>query len=48
MDRTNQNSFLLDTSYMIPREYNLEIKARVNSEDVIYKDEIKFEIVSEK
>jgi len=48
MDRTNENSFILDTSYMIPREYNVEIKARVNSEDVFYKDEIKFEIVSEK
>jgi len=48
MDRTNENSFILDTSYMIPREYNVEIKARINSEDVIYKDEIKFEIVSEK
>ena len=48
MDRTNENSFLLDTSYMIPREYHVEIKARINSEDVFYRDEIKFEIVSEK
>ena len=48
MDRTNENSFILDTSYMIPREYNLEIKARINSEDVFYRDEIKFEIISEK
>ena len=48
MDRTNENSFVLDTSYMIPREYNVEIKTRVNSEDVFYRDEIKFEIISEK
>lgn len=48
MDRTNQNSFILDTSYMIPREYHVELKARINSEDVFYRDEIKFEIVSEK
>jgi len=48
MDRTNENSFILDTEYMIPREYNVEIKSRVNSEDVFYRDEIKFEIISEK
>lgn len=48
MDRTNENSFILDTSYMIPREYNIEIKGLVNGQDVIYKDEIKFEIISEK
>lgn len=48
MDRTNENSFILDTSYMIPREYHIEIKARINSEDVFYRDEIKFEIISEK
>jgi hypothetical protein len=48
LDRTNENSFMLDTSYMIPREYWIEIRAKVNSEDVFYKDEIKFEIISEK
>jgi hypothetical protein len=48
MDRTNENSFILDTAYMIPREYHLEIRARINSEDVFYRDEIKFEIISEK
>lgn len=48
MDKTNENSFILDTSYMIPREYYIAIKARINSEDVFYRDEIKFEIVSEK
>lgn len=48
MDRTNENSFMLDTSYMIPREYWIEIRGKVNGEDIFYKDEIKFEIVSEK
>ncbi len=48
LDRTNENSFILDTSYMIPREYWIEIKARVFNEDIFYRDEIKFEIVSEK
>lgn len=48
MDRTNEDSFVLDTSYMIPREYWVEIKTKVNSEDIFYKDEIKFEIISEK
>jgi hypothetical protein len=48
MDRTNENSFILDTSYMIPREYNLEIKTKIHSEDIFYRDEIKFEIISEK
>lgn len=47
-DRTNENSFILDTSYMIPREYWMEVKARVHSEDIFYKDDIKFEIISEK
>jgi hypothetical protein len=48
MDRTNENSFMLDTSYMIPREYWIEVKARINSQDIFYRDEIKFEIISEK
>ena len=47
LDRTNENSFILDTAYMVPREYNIEIKARINSEDVFYRDEIKIEIISE-
>jgi hypothetical protein len=48
MDRTNENSFILDTSFMIPREYWVEIKAKVFSEDIFYREEIKFEIISEK
>lgn len=48
MDRTNENSFMLDTSYMIPREYFIEVRGKVNGNDVFYRDEIKFEIISEK
>jgi len=48
LDRTNENSFVLDTSYMIPREYWIEIRNRVYSEDIFYKNDIKFEIISEK
>ena len=48
VDRTNENSFILDTSYMIPREYFIEIKAKTHSEEIFYNDEIKFEIISEK
>lgn len=48
LDKTNENSFMLDTSYMIPREYWVELRTMINGEDVFYKDEIKFEIVSEK
>ena len=33
---------------MIPREYNVEIKAKTHTEEIFYKDEIKFEIVPEK
>lgn len=48
LDKTNENSFVLDTIYMIPREYNLEIKAKTHSEEIFYKNDISFEIVSEK
>lgn len=48
LDRTNENSFMMDTSCMIPREYWIEIRARVGGEDIFYRDEIKFEIISEK
>lgn len=48
LDKTNENSFFLDTSYMIPREYFLEIKAKTHTEEIFYREEIKFEIVSEK
>ena len=48
LDKTNENSFFLNTGIYIPREYHLEFKAKINSEDLFYKDDIKFEIVSEK
>lgn len=48
LDVTNENSFMLDTSILIPREYFLEIKGKTHSEFIYYNNEIKFEIVSEK
>ena len=48
MDSSNENSFFLDTSIFIPREYFLEIKAKVNGEEIHYNDPLKFEILSEK
>ena len=48
LDVTNENSFVLDTSIYIPREYFIEIKGRTHTEEIFYDDEIKFEIVSEK
>lgn len=48
IDVTNENSFTLDTSVYIPREYYIEIKGRTHSEEIFYEEEIKFEIVSEK
>jgi hypothetical protein len=48
LDVTNENSFMLDTKFMIPREYTLEIKGKKHNEEIFYKDPINFEIVSEK
>lgn len=48
LDKTNENSFVLDTSFYIPREYWIEIKANVNSDEIFYDEYIKFEVVSEK
>lgn len=48
VDKTNENSFFLNTSIYIPREYFIEFKATINSEDLFYKESIKFEIISEK
>lgn len=48
IDKTNENSFVLDTSYLIPREYYLEIKGKTHSEEIFYDNYIKFEILSEK
>jgi hypothetical protein len=43
-----ENSFYLDTSYMIPREYFMEFKAKTHTEEIFYDDYVKFEILSEK
>lgn len=48
IDKTNENSFILDTSYLIPREYFIEIKGKTHSEEIFYNNYIKFEILSEK
>lgn len=48
LDKTNENSFYLDTSNYIPREYHLEIKAKTHTEEINYNEPIKFEILSEK
>ena len=48
IDKTNENSFHLNTSYFIPREYTMEIKGKTHSEEIQYKESIKFEIVSQK
>lgn len=48
LDVTNENSFVLDTSVYIPREYFIEIKGKTFGEEVLYDNIIKFEIVSEK
>jgi hypothetical protein len=48
LDVTNENSFILDTSIYIPREYHIEIKAKSFGEEIYYPNIIKFEIVSEK
>lgn len=48
VDAINENSFYFDTSYLIPREYYLQIKGNINNEEITYNDEIKFEIISEK
>jgi hypothetical protein len=47
-DKTNENSFQLDSSYLIPRQYFLQIKGKTHTEEIYYKESINFEIVSEK
>lgn len=48
LDLTNENSFYLDTSYMIPREYFMEFKTKTHTEEMFYDEYVKFEILSEK
>jgi hypothetical protein len=48
LDVTNENSFMIDTSIYVPREYYIEIKANINGEEIFYEEYIKFEIISQK
>lgn len=48
MDRTNEISYMFDTSYLIPREYFIEFKTKINNEEKFLHDNIKFEIINEK
>jgi hypothetical protein len=48
LDISNENFFTLNTSNYIPREYFVELKAHVNGDEIIYKDIIKFVVLSEK
>ena len=49
IDKTNnENSFHFDTSCYIPREYHIELKGKTHTEEIHYKEPIKFEIISEK
>ena len=48
LDKTNENSLQLDSSYLIPRQYFLQIKGKTHTEEIYYKESINFEIVSEK
>jgi hypothetical protein len=48
LDVTNENSFFLDTSYLIAREYQMEIKGKTHTEEIFYNEYIKFEIINEK
>jgi hypothetical protein len=42
-----KNYFILDTSWMIPNEYHIDIKLTSNQEVTTYADSIKFEIISQ-
>lgn len=48
LDTTNENSFTLDTSIYVPREYFIELKGKTHTEEIFYDEHIKFEILSEK
>lgn len=48
LDVTTENSFILDTSYLIPREYTIEIKGITHGEELHHPNNINFEIVSER
>jgi len=46
VDMSFENHFNIDTSYLIPREYTLEIKSLINSEELIYNNQINFTIIN--
>lgn len=48
MDISNEIFYFFDTSYLIPKEYYIEIKTKINNEEIFYKENIKFEIINEK
>ena len=45
-ERFWNSAIILDTSYLIPRIYYLEIKARTHTEEYFYQNVIQFEVVS--
>ena len=47
VDKTNELTFDLDTSYLIPREYYIEFKSLINNQEIISPTKISFEIISE-
>lgn len=47
MDKTNVNSTMIDTGYLLPREYYIGIKAIINGTEIYYPNDINFEVVSD-
>jgi len=41
------NYFLLDTGWMIPNEYYIDIKATSNQQVDIYRKQIKFQVINQ-
>lgn len=48
MDSNIENSFLLDTGILIPREYTLEVRVKNGDEIITMNEQINFEIVSQR
>ena len=47
-DRTYlHNSFVIDTSWLIPNEYYIDFKLTSNNKVTTYKEQMKFQVVSE-
>jgi hypothetical protein len=47
MDKTNENAIFIDTSFLLPCEYFIEIKAVVNGNEYYQTEKIKFEIIND-